>query len=174
MDGTQDWEIVNDSIPDDLRKEFEEWHDKYVEIVHKLTKQFQESANEMEYRIIWNERLKALWNHEETKIIKFHIYYHPEIGMIEPEKDVKEMSLEELNEFIMILEEGRKNWLNKVHEQENRNVLPNDFKEKNLKRIIKKYNLKDEITEEQIFSSIEKDLKELKDYYIYLKNKKEG
>ena len=99
MDGTQDWEIVDDSIPDDLRKEFEGWHDKYVKIVHKLTKQFQENFEkrriEEPYRRAWHERVEAMWKHEKIKFINFDFKYCYPIGVILSEKRLEDMNFEE-------------------------------------------------------------------------------
>ena len=176
MDGTQDWEIVDDSIPDDLRKEFEEWHDKYVDIVHKLTKQFQENfekrRREEPYRKAWHERLEALWKHKEPEIIKFDYKYFYEVGVIIPSKELEDMTFEELREYVEILNESRKNWLAVVKKQEETpGYLPDDFEERNMNLIKKYFVFENASTFHDIISIIDSDIQEVNEYYENRLNK---
>ena len=170
MDGTQDWEIVDDSIPDDLRKEFEEWHDKYVDIVHKFTKQFQENfekrRREAPYKKIWDERLKALWKHKPFEKMKYDYLNHYDVGFIEPKVNLDDMTLEELKEYVEILNESRKNWLAVVKEQEETpGYLPEDFEEKNMNLIKKDFVFENASTFHDIISIIDSDIQEVNEYY---------
>lgn len=170
MDGTQDWEIVDDSIPDDLRKEFEEWHDKYVEIVHKLTKQFQENfekrRREAPYKKIWDERLEALWKHKEKKNINFKFEYYYEVGIIKPLKEIENMTNDELKEFIEILNEARQSWLAVVKKQEETpGYLPEDFDKKNMEKIQKYFDFDDSMTFHDIISFMNNAVNNLENYY---------
>jgi len=169
MDGTQDWEIVDDSIPDNLRKEFEEWHDKYVDIVHKLTKQFQENfekrRREAPYKKIWEERLEALWKHKPFEKMKRDYWNRYDVGIIQPKCEIEDMTLEELQEYVDILNESRKNWLDKVREQENTpGYLPDDFDEKNIARIRKKYSFDKNLTFHEIIDVLNKEVLEINEY----------
>jgi hypothetical protein len=65
QDYTQDWEIVDDSIPDDLRKEFEEWYKtKFLEAVKWENERYERQLEQDRYDKIWDERLEALWTHK--------------------------------------------------------------------------------------------------------------
>jgi hypothetical protein len=170
MDGTQDWEIVDDSIPDDLRKEFEEWHDKYVDIVHKLTEQFQENFEkrriEEPYRRAWHERVEAMWKHEKIKFINFDFKYCYPIGVILSEKRLEDMNFEELKEYVNIVNVSHKKWLEVVKKQESIPVyLTEDFNEKNLELARKKYGFIDSVSFDTIMECVENEIEAVNSYY---------
>jgi hypothetical protein len=165
-DFTQDWEIVDESIPDEYRKEFEEWHKTLVQAVKDENERQIRWTEDRYYKKFWHERRNALWNHKEKKVIKFAFEYNYTVGFIASEVFHKDMSFEELKEYVEILDEGRKNWLAEVKRQESiPGYLPDDFDEKNLKLTIELLGLIKDVTFEEIMYRINKEIEDINEDY---------
>ena len=166
QDYTQDWEIVDESIPDDLRKEFEEWYKtKFLEAVKWENERYERQLEQDRYDKIWDERLEALWTHKPFEKMKRDYWNRYDVGIIQPKCEIEDMTLEELQEYVDILNESRKNWLDKVREQENTpGYLPDDFDEKNIARIRKKYSFDKNLTFHEIIDVLNKEVLEINEY----------
>jgi hypothetical protein len=167
QDYTQDWEIVDDSIPDDLRKEFEEWYKtKFLEAVKWENERYERQLEQDRYDEIWLEREEALWSSKKKKKIKFRFEYCYTIGFIATEVPYDEMSLEELEEYVKILNEAHANWLAVVKKQEEiPGYLPDDFYQKNLEKTIRTFNLVEDISFEEIMELVEGGIAEINKFY---------
>ena len=170
QDYTQDWEIVDDSIPDDLRKEFEEWYKTvFIEAVKLENERYERQLEQDRYDRIWHERVEAMWNHEDEKYINFDFEYCYTIGIVLPEIKLEDMSLNELKEYVNIVNVSHKNWLEVVKKQESiPGYLPDDFNEKNLELARKKYKFRDDVSFEEIMQAVENEIKETN---LFLQNK---
>ena len=170
QDYTQDWEIVDESIPDDLRKEFEEWHKTvFLEAVkwgnERYKRRYKWLFEQVRYDKIRDERLDALWKHKPFKVMKNGYIHHHEVGIIQPECEIEDMTLEELREYVDILNEGRKNWLEEVKRQENTpGYLPEDFDEKNLDFIRITCSFDKNLTFHEIIDVLNKEVLEINEY----------
>ena len=167
QDYTQDWEIVDDSIPDDLRKEFDEWYKTvFLEAVKWENERYERQLEQDRYDRIWHERVEALWSSKKLKVIKFEFEYCYTIGFIATEVPYDEMSLEELEEYVRILNEAHANWLVVVKKQEETTgYLPDDFYQKNLEETIERFNLVDNISYEKIMELVEEEIKDINNLY---------
>ena len=167
QDYTQDWEIVDESIPDDLRKEFEEWYKTvFLEAVKWENERFERQLEQDRYDRIWNKRLEALCKHKPFKVMKYDYLNHYDVGFIEPKVNLDDMTLEELQEYVEILNESRKNWLAVVKEQEETpGYLPDDFEERNMNLIKKDFVFENASTFHDIISIIDSDIQEVNEYY---------
>ena len=117
------------------------------------------------YDRIWDERLEALWTHKPFTIKDYDYLNHYDIGIIEPLIDINDMDIDVLEEYVEIVNESRKNWLDKVREQENTpGYLPDDFDEINIARIRKKYSFDKNLTFHEIIDVLNKEVLEINEY----------
>ena len=172
QDYTQDWEIVDESIPDDLRKEFEEWYKtKFLEAVKWENERYERQLEQDRYDKIWDERLEALWTHKPFEKMRYGYLNHYDIGFIQPKVDIESLTVEELEEYVEILNEAHKNWLEEVKRQENTpGYLPEDFDQKNLELIRKTFAFDSNVSFHEIIDVVEDDIKTINEYLIQRKN----
>ena len=167
----EDFALIEDEKTTDyVRKEFKKWHDYFARCLilgWRGGAEFYLSAKNKEP---WDKRLRALWTHKPLKEIKCNCIYHYSIGFIDTEDDFRYFTLPEFEEYVEILNEGRKNWLEEVERQENTpGYLPEDFDQKNLELIRKDFPFDNKLSFHEIIETVDSFVAELNEY---LKNRK--
>ena len=170
QDNTQDWKIVDDSIPDDLRKEFEEWYTVFLEVVKRENNRYKKQLEQDRYDEIWRERKEALRetvrSSKKDKVIKFGFSYLYTIGFVVTDVRYYDMSLEELEEYVKILNEAHKNWLAVVKKQENTpGYLPEGFDEENLELIRRDFPVTNKYSFHETIDFVERAIAEINKFY---------
>ena len=77
------------------------------------------------------------------------------LGMIIPFISLESMNNDELEDFIKYAKESRENWKNIVNKQKIEKRIPPNFREENIKKIKREYDIPEDISDEELSESVE-------------------
>jgi hypothetical protein len=149
-----DWVLKDKNIPYYIRKEYDKWHNYFLDFTVKEFKQsakaYQNNIVGYKYEKLWIERQMAIWNN--VKMCKYprNYLYDRYLGMILPNKSLTKMSVEELEDFIEYAKKSRIAWKETVKKQQDENRIPEDFRIQNIHRIMSNYDISESISDEEL------------------------
>ena len=157
-DSRGDWVLNDENVPDYIRKEYDKWHNYFLEnaiyILDSSSNFSRMYEIYNEYEKIWGERWESTFLGITYKY-PTNYSYDVFLGMIIPYKPLGSMSDDELEDFIKNAKESRENWKNIVNKQKIEKRIPPNFREENIKQIRKEYNVPKDISDEELNELVE-------------------
>jgi hypothetical protein len=154
-----DWVLKNGNESEYIRKEFDKWHNYFLEnaicILDSSSNFLRKSEIYNEYDKIWNERTSAFFDIIETCKYPESYSYDMYLGMIIPIKPLESMNNDELEDFIKYAKKSRENWKNIVNKQEIKKRITPNFRKENIKKIRKEYDVPKDISNEELNELVE-------------------
>ena len=146
-----DYSLKSKNVTDYIKKEFNIWHNYFLCSLILLRKNSINSYNNMKYYDVWNERGDAMYDALENSKFRDNYIYEEYLGIILPSKNMDDMSIEELKDYIKYAKISRQTWKSVVQKQKTNKIIPSDFDEKNMEKLCMFYkNIHKNDSEERI------------------------